>query len=1040
MKKTLLLICALIVSVGMAWAQDPSSGSSTTETGNVPYTWTFTQNGTSVTVLFERTGDGSTSGFDDNARYIRVSKGNVEPTEVGAGNYVKTETNHGIAYTWTNCNEGDVLNAIAQWNCMAGAALTSKVSFTVGATGGGGNTPDVNLNPATPATTADASLVYNVFSDDYSTSHLDEIQNVSAGTEASVKTINGGGHVYQISNSTNFDIKFTGGDVPVLNTEGHIAVYPTENCTLTITPLFYADSGTKSFNYNATANQWNYISFNPQEYFTDDAHKAQHYILRIAGMDSKTIYFDDLYYVRPLEEPAAAPVDVPTPSLDAEQVFNIYSDKYGTTSTTKTGDWTMTEETINSKKTIKVEKFVWNSFSFAATDLSAYTKIHFDVYPVKEMPTIAIHVQGVGFDGYKTLNLTKGEWTANSFDLSLTDDLGLSADNIKAINNVLFNFNGANGDGTGAFYYGNIYFWSDAPSITLTATPGTSTLLLGGATTNISTTVTESGNDVTTSSTITYTSNNTDVIEVSNAGVVTAKGLGNTKVTVSATYNNITRTKDIDFTVLLPEQTPPTEDYNNVLVVFSNVYHQGNALDNTNPTYGRENSPFASSNIYTTVDYPAQENGHKVVHVMGAGVNGQTKKPTETSSGSANNMTNYYKVHFYVWPTHATKGEVFADNKYPTAKASFSGLTPGQWNPVTVNIDARATAFGEKNYIVVYFMQEDGTMETEFYLDHFYLSKLNDSEAIMTINGNVANVIGSVTESYLTTLNTVTAQVLDLTGVTSYTATSAIETTNPNTLIFIPGTAGDSFTPTFTIANTKNVIGKDGYNFPITPIEYIDIPQYQPWAGTINNFSKYGQSYTVKREIAANKYVTTCLPMSFVIPEGLSVYALDVENSTTSSVKFNKITEGIVANSPYILHNYTDSPVQLEASRTTGDFNLSSETAGTINFASTATFKGNYSEISGDGTTMYGLSGSTGAAPVFRPIGTGAKIGAYRAYFTGLTAAATARFFDGETTKIGTINANGEIEVGTVYNLAGQRVQNPTKGIYIINGKKVVLK
>ena len=29
---------------------------------------------------------------------------------------------------------------------------------------------------------------------------------------------------------------------------------------------------------------------------------------------------------------------------------------------------------------------------------------------------------------------------------------------------------------------------------------------------------------------------------------------------------------------------------------------------------------------------------------------------------------------------------------------------------------------------------------------------------------------------------------------------------------------------------------------------------------------------------------------------------------------------------------------------------------------------------------------------------------------------------------------------GAIYNLRGQRVENPTKGLYIINGKKVVIK
>ena len=48
--------------------------------------------------------------------------------------------------------------------------------------------------------------------------------------------------------------------------------------------------------------------------------------------------------------------------------------------------------------------------------------------------------------------------------------------------------------------------------------------------------------------------------------------------------------------------------------------------------------------------------------------------------------------------------------------------------------------------------------------------------------------------------------------------------------------------------------------------------------------------------------------------------------------------------------------------------------------------------------------------------------------------------FDGDATGIekvenAAVNANG-----TMFNLAGQRVAQPTKGLYIVNGKKVVVK
>lgn len=47
--------------------------------------------------------------------------------------------------------------------------------------------------------------------------------------------------------------------------------------------------------------------------------------------------------------------------------------------------------------------------------------------------------------------------------------------------------------------------------------------------------------------------------------------------------------------------------------------------------------------------------------------------------------------------------------------------------------------------------------------------------------------------------------------------------------------------------------------------------------------------------------------------------------------------------------------------------------------------------------------------------------------------------FDNETTGISNIKAI-ETSNGAFYNLAGQRIAQPTKGLYIVNGKKVVLK
>ncbi len=71
----------------------------------------------------------------------------------------------------------------------------------------------------------------------------------------------------------------------------------------------------------------------------------------------------------------------------------------------------------------------------------------------------------------------------------------------------------------------------------------------------------------------------------------------------------------------------------------------------------------------------------------------------------------------------------------------------------------------------------------------------------------------------------------------------------------------------------------------------------------------------------------------------------------------------------------------------------------------------------------------------------GRTVGTNKAYLQ-LSAAATARalvFDDEETTGIAVVNATQKMN-GEYFNLAGQRVAQPAKGLYIVNGKKVIMK
>jgi hypothetical protein len=89
---------------------------------------------------------------------------------------------------------------------------------------------------------------------------------------------------------------------------------------------------------------------------------------------------------------------------------------------------------------------------------------------------------------------------------------------------------------------------------------------------------------------------------------------------------------------------------------------------------------------------------------------------------------------------------------------------------------------------------------------------------------------------------------------------------------------------------------------------------------------------------------------------------------------------------------------------------------------------------------MTGNYGVTNAGKIQKAT-SAASMKGFRAYFTGIPANATARLSFDETTGITTVMDTKELNNDSkVYNLNGQRVENAHKGLYIVNGRKVVVK
>ena len=105
--------------------------------------------------------------------------------------------------------------------------------------------------------------------------------------------------------------------------------------------------------------------------------------------------------------------------------------------------------------------------------------------------------------------------------------------------------------------------------------------------------------------------------------------------------------------------------------------------------------------------------------------------------------------------------------------------------------------------------------------------------------------------------------------------------------------------------------------------------------------------------------------------------------------------------------------------------------------------KGSDGSVEGDGKTIFALAQRNGNVG-FYLVADGVTVPAGKAYLVesagnGNVKEFLAFAFGGDTTGIHSIE-NGELTIDNVFNLAGQRVQKPTKGLYIVNGKKVVIR
>ena len=173
--------------------------------------------------------------------------------------------------------------------------------------------------------------------------------------------------------------------------------------------------------------------------------------------------------------------------------------------------------------------------------------------------------------------------------------------------------------------------------------------------------------------------------------------------------------------------------------------------------------------------------------------------------------------------------------------------------------------------------------------------------------------------------------------------------------------------------------------------------------------------------IASSGYSTlaSACGLDFSDVDGLTAYV--VTEITSDAVKLEKVNE-VPANTGVILKGTGDTSysIPVKADATFSGKNL-------LKAAVTATaVEANEAYILKDGE--------------FHLVTTASEVPAGKAYLEATAGARTLSFlFGGETTGIAEIEKAGA-ENGAIYNLSGQRISKPANGLYIMNGKKVIIK
>lgn len=192
---------------------------------------------------------------------------------------------------------------------------------------------------------------------------------------------------------------------------------------------------------------------------------------------------------------------------------------------------------------------------------------------------------------------------------------------------------------------------------------------------------------------------------------------------------------------------------------------------------------------------------------------------------------------------------------------------------------------------------------------------------------------------------------------------------------------------------------------------------------------------SIKAKLSASGYATFCslYPLDFTdyATADYSAWQITDVNTTNGEITFSQITGSVKGGTGLLIKGTANETISLTSSDS--DTELSgNKLVGTLAPTYVTTTVGD--------NTLFGLSGES-----FKKINSG-TIPANKAYLPILTSSLPSgsiksfTFLFEDATGIRTVEKVSAAEAEAIFNLAGQRIQQPQKGINIINGRKVVVK